>query len=68
MAGCLWTVEVRAGLCRLLWILLLSNQDSRTVLDTEPRADSGSTSKVINYDTLFHKLPRRYRSKNRKTN
>lgn len=40
LAGCFWAVEVRAGLCRLLWMLLLSNQNSRMALDSEPGADT----------------------------
>lgn len=39
LAGSLWAVEVRAGVCRALWMLLLSNQDPLTVLDAEPRGD-----------------------------
>lgn len=56
LAGCFWAVEVRAGLFRLLWILLLSNQNSWTALDTEPGADTARSRvfyKGINVDPCW---------------
>ena len=53
LAGCFWTVEVRAGVCRLPLMLLLSNQDPLTELDAEPGGGEIQLQKVISYRHFY---------------